>query len=77
MMAKNVHCRDVHRGGKSAAAAPPSFQKIETATLPRRGVMESETHRAAAAPHSNGIYRCRAATATTLKYSIENFTSLK
>ncbi len=78
--------RDVHRGGKSAAAAPPWFEKLDTATLPRRGVMKSETHRTATAPHSNEIsplprrtatikkkiYRCRAATAMALKYSLEN-----
>ena len=58
-----AHARDVHRGGKSAAAAPPSFQKFDTAPLPRRDVMKSERHRGLL----KKTYRCRAATATILK----------
>lgn len=86
---ESIWTRDVHRGGKSTADAPPSVKELDTATLPHRGVMKSEIHRAAAAPHwtkfyrcraaprqwKQKSYRCRAATATILKYSLESFSS--
>jgi hypothetical protein len=53
--------RGVHRGWKSAAAAPLWFKKLDTASLPHRGVMKSRSHRTAL---KYSFYR--AATATPL-----------
>ena len=72
------HSRDVHGGGISAAAAPPSFRNRATAPLPHRHAKIAKTtaplphriqigsHRTATAPRLTfkKIHRCRSATAT-------------
>ena len=59
-----VHTRDVHGGGKSAAAAPPPFENHSTAPLPHRDLKIAKT--TAPLPHRIQIRPNRTATAPRL-----------